>query len=81
MAYYNMANVYKTMGKLPLAKESHLKSIEINPNYAYPYNNLGNIYNDERNYDEAIKCFKNAVKHRSNYVLAMANLGVCYLKV
>jgi tetratricopeptide (TPR) repeat protein len=36
---------------------------------------------DERNYDEAIKCFKNAVKHKSNYVLAMANLGVTYLKI
>ncbi len=81
MAYYNMANVYKSMNKMDDAKRSHNKSIEINPRYAYPYNNLGNIFNDEKNYDEAIKCYKSAVKHRSNYVLAMANLGVCYLKV
>lgn len=51
MAYYNMANIYKTMGKLKEAKECHKKSIEFNPSYSYPYNNLGNIYNDERNYD------------------------------
>lgn len=51
MLYYNMANVYKEMGKKEEAKKNHKKCIEVNPRYAYPYNNLANIYVDERNYD------------------------------
>ncbi len=34
-----------------------------------------------RNYEEAIKCYKKAIEFLSTYTLALANLGVCYLKL
>jgi len=57
------------------------QGIEINPRYSYAYNNLGNIYKNQRNYEEAIKCYKKAVEFLSTYTLALANMGVCYLKI
>ena len=35
------------------AEESYLKAIAIDENYAYPWNNLGNIYLNNGKYDEA----------------------------
>lgn len=33
------------------------------------------------NYEEAIKNYKEAIKYNSTYTLALANIGVCYLKI
>jgi tetratricopeptide (TPR) repeat protein len=56
-------------------------AIEANQRYSYAYNNLANIYNDELKYEEAVDCYKNAIKHNSTFTLALANMGVCYLKI
>jgi tetratricopeptide (TPR) repeat protein len=51
------------------------------PDTVYAFNNLGNIYKDLAQYEDAIKCYKQAVEHLSTYTLALVNLGVCYLKI
>jgi protein O-GlcNAc transferase len=46
----------------------------------------GNAYNDgnnfakQRKYESAIKAYKEAIKHDSNFPKAHANLGICYKK-
>jgi tetratricopeptide (TPR) repeat protein len=72
--------VHKGQKRTEKAIEMYKKAIEVNPQYSYAYNNLGNIYKNSGEYEEAIKCYENAVEHRSNYTLCFANLGVCLLK-
>ena len=38
--------------------EWYKKAIKANPRYSYAYNNLGNIYKNDGNYEEAIKFYK-----------------------
>lgn len=63
------------------AKNWYQKAIEANHRYSYAFNNLGNIYKNESNYEEAIKNYKQAIRYNSTYTLALANMGVCYLKI
>lgn len=60
------------------AKEYFRKAIEVNANYASPWNGLGCIANYERNFDKAIEyCYK-AVQIDPNYSAAWNNLGYAY---
>ena len=58
-----------------------MRAIEVNPRYSYAYNNLANIYKNNKNYEEAIKYYKKAVQHNSTYTLAYVNMGVCALNI
>lgn len=50
------------------------------PEAGNAYNN-GNNYAKQRKYDEAIKAYKEAIKHDSNFPKAQANLAYCYKKI
>jgi len=47
------------------------------PEAGNAYNN-GNNFAKKRNYDEAIKSYKEAIKHDNNFPKAHLNLGICY---
>ena len=49
------------------------------PEAGNAYNN-GNNFAKQRKYAEAIKAYKEAIKHDSNFPEAYANLGICYKK-
>ena len=44
------------------AIESYLKAIEINPQHANAYNNLGATYNDQKEYSKSINCYLKAIE-------------------
>ncbi len=48
MAYYNMGILCKAQNQIDKAAEWYKKSIEVNPRYNKPYNNLANIYKDRK---------------------------------
>ena len=50
------------------------KSIDLIPNDPYAYNNLGNIYKEEKNYKEAIHNYESAINIEPNYFTAYENL-------
>ncbi len=61
----------------PLAEEYYRKSIELNPDYADAYNNLGIlIKKDEKRFDEAETNYRKAIELNPNYAVAYSNLGV-----
>ena len=66
---------------MKLAKENYQKAIDINPRYTDALNNLGGIYKRGKNYDAAIKCFKQATMYNSTLIIAYANLGFCFIKI
>lgn len=55
------------------------KSIEVDPAYAAPYTNLGNIYLMQKNYADAQKCFEKAVKHNPDLAPAYNSLACLLL--
>jgi tetratricopeptide (TPR) repeat protein len=59
-----------------LAEESYRKTIELNPNYATAYNNLGNLlFKDESRLKEAEESYRKAIELNPNYANAYNNLG------
>ena len=57
------------------AISDYTKAIEINPNYASAYNNLGNIKKEFKDYNGAISDYTKAIKINPNDELAYYNRG------
>ena len=56
------------------------KTIELRPNDAHAYNNLGNVYKELKNYPLAIIAYQNAIILKPDYASAHYNLGIVYQK-
>ncbi len=63
---------------LPEAIEAYVKAIELNPEAAGAYINLGTIYYNMHRLAEAEKCYRAAIQIDSEYALALFNLGNVY---
>ncbi len=65
---------YET-GKLEDAIKAYMKSMSIDPNYAFAYNNLGIAYKDQENQHLAIDYFKKAISIQPDFLDAYNNLA------
>jgi len=63
-------------GELEVAINHHKKSVEINPDYAEGYNNLGIAFQKLGLFEEAVKNYKKTLKLKPDFSLAYNNLGV-----
>lgn len=61
-------------GKIEDSKYHFQRSILLQPKWAFPYNNLGAVYEAEKDYDMAAKLYGQALQ-RSDYYLAYENLA------
>ena len=50
MAYYNLGVALQKLGEHQKAIDCYEKAIQINPNYAIAYNNLGNVLKELRQF-------------------------------
>ena len=55
--------------------DNYLKAINLTPEDASAYNNLGNAYSNQKNYEEAISSYKKSIELNSEYADAYYNLG------
>ena len=62
--------------ELEVAINHHKKSVEINPDYAEGYNNLGIAFQKLGLFEEAVKNYKKTLKLKPDFSLAYNNLGV-----
>lgn len=69
---------YEQKYDLKSAKECYIKSLKINKNYE-ALHNLGVLYRMERNFDESIKCLKDALKIKPHANKTLLALGMSYL--
>lgn len=70
-------------GDLESAKEQYLKEKAINPNDAVLYNNLGNIYRDSGEYQNAVDAYQKSIdldKSQLNVYVNLANLYIYVLQ-
>lgn len=56
------------------------KAIELDLKNAMTYNNRGNAYSDQKQYEKAIKDFNKAIEQDPKYSLAYHNRGITYSK-
>ena len=57
----------------------HLKAaLQIKPDYAEAYNNLGLVYKEQGFYDQATKSFAKAIKYKKRYFEAINNIATMY---
>lgn len=67
---------YKMLNKLNLAHKAFEKSIEIEPKFPDPYNNLGTIFFEQGEFTKALELFESAIKLKPDYVDAYSNMGL-----
>ena len=79
--YNNLANVYKGLNKIELAKKNYNLALEINSKHINAIDNIGIIYLQENKLNLAEESFKKAISINPNYVNAHYNLGLVYVKL
>lgn len=62
------------------AERDYLRAIEVNPNVAEPYNNLGALYVDTGRNGEAITYLSEAVSRSPRYFTALMNRAIAYYR-
>ena len=73
--HYFLAQVLQDAKQISAAIEAAKRAIELKPDFAEAYNNLGILYADQDKIAEAIQCFEQAIKQRPGYARAYNNLG------
>ena len=54
------------------------RAIELDPDYAAPWNGLGNVYNSLKDYDKAIEAYRKAIEVDPDYAYPWSGLGTVY---
>lgn len=70
--------LFKT-GAFKEAEEIYLKLAAAEPDNARVYNRLGIIYLEQKNYNDAVSAFQQAIKIDPEVALRHVNLGLAYL--
>ena len=76
--YFKEANKLYVSGKVCEAKEYYSKAIEINPEFADAYYNLGKCFEYENDIHEAVKNFNKAIEYKKEYKDILFDLGDKY---
>jgi tetratricopeptide (TPR) repeat protein len=74
----NLGNTYWKLGRHQEAIATYKKAIQLNPNSAEGYNNLGVALSHLGEYKEAVKQYQKSIQLDSNYFLAYSNLGALF---
>ncbi len=76
--YINLAALYKEIGKLDPALTIYKKAIEEDPNNASIYSNMGDIYLEKEQYQEAIDILNRGVKLNNSLLALKTKLANAY---
>jgi superkiller protein 3 len=79
--YNNLGLIYERTGRYPLALEYYQKAVERHSNpqdKAISFNNIGNVYYIQRQYEEAVKAYRQAIFFNPAYARPWNSLGDVY---
>ena len=74
---YNSGTIQLSSGNLEEAEHLLLESVRASPGLEKAWNNLGVCLLRKRTYEEAIRCFKEALSIDPSYEIAKLNLEEC----
>ncbi len=78
--YYQIARIYECSRRVPSrAVEYYKKALEANPALTEAYVALGDIYRNQRRFDEAIQEYNEALKYDDKKVEAYKGLALTYI--
>jgi len=81
-ALYGLGSAYLNQQKTAEARESFERATQLHASYpgtlANAWNNLGLLATQEGRADEAVRCFKEAVRLSPDHLIALNNLGNAY---
>ena len=78
---FHKGNNALLMKKYKKAISYYQKTIELRPNDAHTFNNMGNAYKEVGEFDRAIECYDSAISLKPDYASAHYNLGIVYQKM
>lgn len=82
LALSTKALIKDKLGKKDDAKRFYLKSLNLNSENSYTWNNLGYLYASQfEDKKKAIDCYKKAIMLNANLIIARINLGVAYKQI
>ncbi|MCI8948805.1 MAG: tetratricopeptide repeat protein [Lachnospiraceae bacterium] len=76
MPYRNLADCYKALGEKEKAIECYRKGLEITPDYAYFWEEIGDLYYEMNRFDEALEAYEHTKERNKHY----SDIGDVWLK-
>lgn len=71
----NLANIYRDEGNLTAAEKLLIKALDIRPDFATAWMNLGIVYSSMGSFNDSEICYLEALKFRKKYPDCYYNLG------
>ncbi len=78
-AILGTASTYEKMGRIPDAQEAFKRAADLRPDYWDGYNSLGNFYDRQRKYDQAIAEYHHAEELAPDNPVIDINLAATYI--
>lgn len=78
MKVYNEGEDYFKKQKLDKAAEKFKRAVELDPHFAFAWDNLGLTYRYLGNYDEALKCYKKSLEVDPYGTMPLQNMAIVY---
>lgn len=78
MKYYEEGYDYSQKQKFDKAIVSYRKAVELDPKFAFAWDNLGLSYRKTGNYDEALKCYKKSIEIDPYGIMPLQNIAIVY---
>lgn len=78
IAYHNLANIFKNRGNKIKTKYYFKQALKVSPNSYDTLNDLGVLYAETDNFDQAIQLFKRSTEINPNNPIGWHNLGFTY---
>ena len=80
-AYKIWGNARQAQGKVDEAKKWYAKAIEIDPDFAEAYTNLGTLYAQQQQWQPAIACYQKAIALQPNLASTYRNLARVWMQM
>jgi tetratricopeptide (TPR) repeat protein len=76
--HYKEGESYAEKDKTEKAIESFKKAVELDPEFAFAWDNLGLCYRKLNKYDDAIRCYKKSLEVDEYGIMPLQNMAVVY---
>ncbi len=77
-AYANMGNVQQQLGEQQKAEQAWRKALELRPDWAAVYNQLGIFYRQQGRFSEALTMYQQAIAADEGHAKSQRNIAILY---